>query len=75
MKTLLKFSLILAFAISANLCYSQCEPISPCYPDCNPLCTGEEDPLNVPFDGGISLLIAGGAALGIFGLKKKKALK
>ena len=78
MKALLKFYICIALLLSATIGYSQdCLPIDPCYEyNCNAaICNGEEDPFNVPFDGGISLLIAGGAALGVFGLKKKKALK
>jgi hypothetical protein len=30
------------------------------------------EPLDVPIDGGVSLIVLGGAALGIFGSKKKK---
>jgi hypothetical protein len=77
MKVLIKFCIISALLISSNIGYSACLPIDPCYEyNCNAaLCDGSEDPFNVPFDGGISLLIAGGAALGVFGLKKKKALK
>ncbi len=77
MKALIKFCIISALLISSNIGYSDCLPIDPCYEfGCNPLvCDGSQDPFNVPFDGGISLLIAGGAALGIFGLKRKKAVK
>lgn len=77
MKALIKFCIISALVLGSNIGYSACLPIDPCYEyNCDPVaCNGTEDPFDVPFDGGISLLIAGGAALGIFGLKKKKSLK
>lgn len=63
----------LSFVANAD-CAS--EPLHPCRQyACDPACLSDPngyDPFDTPIDGGVSLIVLGGAALGIFGAKKKK---
>lgn len=38
----------------------------------DPTCVDEEDPYNIPIDGGVSALLVGGVLIGYKALKKKR---
>lgn len=72
MKKYIIYFLFLGFSFvvsDASACDVGCTPAQ-CADDQDP-CYDPED-ANIPIDGGISLLIAGGAALGLGGLYKKR---
>ncbi len=73
MKKNIFYLLLIGFTLILNDVNAQCD--APCTIwDCTNFqspCYNEDEPA-VPIDGGISLLIAGGAALGLGGLYKKR---
>lgn len=73
MKKYIIYFLLLGFTFvvsETSACNVGCTPAE-CADDQNGFCYDPED-ADIPIDGGISLLIAGGAALGLGGLYKKK---
>jgi hypothetical protein len=75
--TLVRLSAVLLFVMQANLPAHAVNPIISIHihgPGCRPGCTGggnpSPEPTGAPIDGGVSLLLAGGAAYAVRRIRK-----